>query len=157
LKIQNNKLVNYPATFKTEDFWRGPTVGGFADLLAEVAKETPEKFIEDLNSFKDTGYIYEILKGVKDAWNEKTIIDWAKLFRFIELYIYRNEFWEDKFIIEKGEWLGGADHEWIGSIVAELIQDGTRDDDRAFPEEHFGKAARIPNNFYRKSTTCRPS
>ncbi|MEW6419544.1 MAG: hypothetical protein AB1480_15760 [Nitrospirota bacterium] len=145
ITMPNDKLTEFFATFKTKDFWRGPTVGGLADLIAEVVKENPEKFIEDLNPFKDTGFIYgyEILKGIKDAWNGKKFFDWTKLLQFIELYTDRKEFWEDKFIVERGEWLGGADHQWIAGIVAELIQDGARDDSWAFPEQHFEKAEKI--------------
>ncbi|MEW6068786.1 MAG: toll/interleukin-1 receptor domain-containing protein [Nitrospirota bacterium] len=145
MKMPNDKLAEFLATFKTKDSWRGPTVGGLAELLAEVAKENPEKFIEELNPLKDTGfiYVYEILKGVKDAWNGKKIINWNKVFEFIELYIDRKEFWEDKFIVEKSEWLGGADHQWITGMVAELIQDGIRDDSWAFPEQYFEKAEKI--------------
>ena len=145
LKMPNDKLAEYLATFKTKDFWEGPTVGGLAELLAEIAKENPEKFIDNLMPFKDAGFIYgyEILKGVRDAWNGKKIFDWDKLFQFIELYIDRKDFWEDKFIVERGDFLGGANHQWISGMVAELIQDGTRDDSWAFSESHFEKAEKI--------------
>lgn len=145
LKMPNEKLAEYLSTFKTKDAWKGPTVGGLAELLSGTAKEAPEKFIKDLSPFKDTGfiYVYEILKGIKDAWNGKKILDWTKLFEFIESYMDRKGFWEDKFIVKEGDWLGGADHEWIAGVVAELIQDGTRDDSWAFPEEHFEKAEKI--------------
>lgn len=145
IKMPNDKLAEFLATFRTKDSWRGPTVGGLSDLIAEVAKEMPDKFIEDFTPFKDAGfiYIYEILKGIKDAWNGKKIIDWNKVFKFITLYISRKEFWEDEFIVEKNEWLGGAKHQWIAGIVSEIIQDGTRDDAWAFPEQHFEKAEEI--------------
>jgi hypothetical protein len=145
IKMPNDKLAEFVATFKTKDSWQGPTVGGLADLIAEVAKEMPEKFIDGMNPFKDTGYIYiyEIMKGIREAWNGKKNIDWNKVFEFIEQYIDRNEFWEDNFIVEKDEWLGGADHQWVVGIVAELIQDGTRDNSWAFPEQHFEKAEKI--------------
>ncbi|MEW6409705.1 MAG: hypothetical protein AB1488_06290 [Nitrospirota bacterium] len=145
IKMSNDKLAEFLAEFRTKDSWRGPTVGGLSDLMAEVAKEMPEKFVEDFTPFKDTGfiYIYEMLKGIKDAWNEKKIIDWNKVFDFIIPYINRKEFWEDKLIVEKNEWLGGANHQWIAGIVSELIQDGTRDDVWAFPEQHFEKAKEI--------------
>lgn len=145
IKMPNDKLAEFLAAFKTKDFWNGPTVGGLTDLIAEVAKEMPEKFIENLSPFKDTGfiYIYEILKGIKDALNAKKIIDWDKIFDFIIHYINRKEFWEDKFIVEKDEWLGGANHDWVVGIVAELIQDGTRDDAWSFPEQYFEKAEQI--------------
>lgn len=144
-RMTNDKIAEFLSSFKTEDVWRGPTVGGLADLLAEVAKEMPDKFTNDLSPFKNKGfiYIYEILKGFKEAWDGKKLIDWDKVFEFIKFYIDREEFWEDKFIVEKDEWLGGATHQWIAGITAELIQDGTRDDDWAFPEQHFEIAEKI--------------
>ena len=39
--------------------------------------------------------------------------------------------------------LGGADHEWITGIVADLIQEGTRDDSWVFSKEHFAQAEKI--------------
>lgn len=145
VKMSNDKLAEFLSKFRTKDSWRGPTVDGLSDLMAEVAKEMPKKFVEDFTPFKDTGfiYIYEILNGIKDAWNEKKIIDWNKIFEFIIPYINRKEFWEDKFIVEKNERLGGANHPWIAGIVSELIQDGTRDDAWAFPEQYFKKAEEI--------------
>jgi hypothetical protein len=145
VKMSNDKLAEFLSKFRTKDSWRGPTVGGLSDLMAEVAKEVPEKFIENLTPFKNTGYIYiyEILKGIKDAWNGKKIIEWNKVFEFIEQYIDRKEFWEDEFIVEKDEWLGGAKHNWVVGMVAELIQDSTRDDAWSFPEQHFKKAEEI--------------
>ena len=147
MQISNDKLAEYLSTFKTIDYWRGPSVGGLAEVLAEVAKEMPDKFTKELSAFKDTGfiYVYEIFKGIREAWNSKKSVDWAKLFKFMELYINKKEFWDDKFIVEKGEgeWLGGADHQWIVGIVAELIEDGTRDDAWAFSEEHFEDAEKI--------------
>lgn len=145
VKTPNDKLAELFGTFRTKDSWRGPTVGGLAGIIAEVAKEMPEKFIEGFTQFKDTGfiYIYEILSGIRNAWNGKKIIEWNKVFEFIEQYIDRKEFWEDEFIVEKDEWLGGAKHNWVVGMVAELIQDGTRDDAWSFPEQHFKKAEEI--------------
>jgi len=141
LKLTNDKLAEFLATFETKDSWRGPTVGGLAGLVGKVAKEMPGKFIDDMKPFKDTdfSYIYEILIGIRDAWNEKKIIDWNKVFIFIKPYIDRKEFWEDKFIVEEDR----ANHHWIAGIVAELICDGARDDAWAFPEQDFGKVEEI--------------
>lgn len=145
INMANDKLSEFLATFRTKNSWRGPTVGGLSNLIADAAKEMPEKFIEDSTPFKDTGfiYVYEILSGIRNAWNGKKIIDWNKVFEFTIHYIGRKEFWEDNFIVEKNEWLGGANHQWIAGIVSELIQDGTRDDAWAFPERHFEKAHEI--------------
>ena len=39
--------------------------------------------------------------------------------------------------------MGGAGHEWITGIIAELLQEGTRDDSWGFPEEYFEKASDV--------------
>ena len=148
IQMPNDKLAEFFATFKTKDSWRGPSVGGLAGIIGEVAKEMPEKFINDFELFKDTGftYIYKILSGIRDAWNEKKkklIIDWNKVFVFIKPYIDRKEFWDDIFLVEKDGWFGEANHQWIAGIVTDLIQDGTRNDEWAFSEEHFEIAQEI--------------
>ncbi len=145
LKMPNDSLADYLAKFKTQDPWKGPTVGGLAEMLYQVAKESPEKFVENFTPFKDTGfvYIYKILNGILEAWRNKKPFNWSKLFQFIVDYTNREDFWDDKFIVEKGKWLTGADHKWIIGIVAELIQEGTRDDSWAFSEDHFEEAEKI--------------
>ena len=144
IKMPNDKLVKFLATFKTEDLWKGPTIEGLTTLIGEVAKEMPEKFLNDMGSFKNTGftYIYEILNGIRNVWNGKKNIDWNRLFVFIKPYIDRKEFWEDKFIVENDR-RGGVTHHWIAGIVSDLIQDGTRDDAWAFHEQYFEKAEEI--------------
>ena len=145
LRMPNEELAEFLSTFEANDFWEGPTVGGLSDMLKAAVRERPDKFINDLSPFLNTGYIYiyDILRGTKDAFNEKKGIDWGKLFTFIELYIKRKEFWEDKFIVKKGDFHGEANHLWVTGAIGELIQDGTKDDAWAFPEEYFDKGKEI--------------
>jgi hypothetical protein len=145
LRMTNIELTEFLSKFKTKDFWEGPTVGGLSDILREAVKTDPNKFIDDLIPFENAGfiYIYRILDGFRDAWKEKKAIDWGKIFDFVSTYIQRQQFWDDEYIVEQGEWLGGADHNWITGITAELIEESTRDDSWAFSEDYFDKARRI--------------
>ncbi|MBF0344780.1 MAG: hypothetical protein HQL06_11180 [Nitrospirae bacterium] len=149
IRSTNEELAKELKDFKPDDKWETPTVGGFAKLLSEVARVEPEKFANDLTPFEQTGYIYvyELLTGIKDAWSAKEFIDWNKywsnLFEFIDLYTRKEEFWNDEYIVKKGDWLGGADHRWVIGIIAELIQEGTREDSWAFPEKYLDKAKEI--------------
>jgi hypothetical protein len=141
-----NELSSYLKDFKSKGFWEeAPTVGGLARLIKECAAEQPNKFIDNLSPFINTGfiYIYEILDGAREAWNKKQDIAWGKLFEFMHLYINRDEFWKDEFIIDKGDFLGGANHFWIIGATMQLVQDGTRDDSWAYGEEHFSKVEEI--------------
>jgi len=143
LQKTNKELANFLFTFKPNNYWEGPSVGGLSNTLKEVVKEHPQKFSDDLNPFLKTGYIYvyDIIWGIRDAWESRIIFDWGKLFDFIEKYIAPEDFWIDRFTIKDDEW--EANHFWILGIVGELIKKGIIKEDRFFPEEHFQKAQEI--------------
>jgi hypothetical protein len=145
LGMTNVELAEFLSGFKTRDSWEGPTVGALSDVLKEAVKADPNKFADNLEPLEKAGfiYIYKILDGLKEAYKEKKDFSWGKLFDFINRYIKKDQFWKDGYIIEKDEWLGGADHEWVRGIIAELIEEGTRDDSWAFSEEYFEKARDI--------------
>lgn len=144
LQMPNKELAELLSNAKTEGFWESPTVGGLADMLKEAVKDQPEKFISDLSPSLKTGYlyIYEILWGIRDAWNNKKLIEWGKLLDFVNKYISHNDFWQDKYqMVEDDHW--HANHQWVVGEIGELIQDGTKDDSWAFPEEHLTVAQEI--------------
>lgn len=145
LKMPNRELADFLKEFRTESFWEGPTVGGLAKAIKDVAIQNPEKFTNDLYPFMNSYfiYVYKILDGVLEAWKQKKTISWNNIFMFLDDYVNRKEFWGDHFILRKGEWLEGADHYWIIGPVTELIGEGTRDDAWAFSEELLEKAEKI--------------
>ena len=146
LRMSNVELAEYFKSFRTKDFWKGPTVGGLAELLGEVAKEDPGRFFEDMNPFMNVGYlyVYNIISGIKGAWNEKRSIDWGKLLSFIRGYFNREDFWDNSFVIESPEWPTSlADYKWMVGVIAELIEYGTRDAQWLMPEELFDEAQEI--------------
>jgi hypothetical protein len=144
--LSKNELPLYLKEFKSKDYWEeGPTVRGLAGLIKECAAEQPNKFIDNLSPFIDAGfiYIYEILDGAREAWSKKLDINWSKLFEFMHLYITRDVFWNDEFIVEKEDFFGGANHFWIISVISDLIREGTRDDSWAFDAQYLKKAEQI--------------
>ncbi len=145
LRITNDELALKMKEFRSEKKWEGMTVAGFSNTLKDAVTADPKKFVEDLNPFEEVGfiYIYKIMDGLKDAWKGKKDFNWVKVFRFATLYINKGQFWRDDFVVEKDEWLGGATHEWVTGIIAEFIEEGTRDDSWAFSEDHFDKAKEI--------------
>jgi len=143
LQMTNTELADFLFTFKPTNYWKGPSVIGLSETLKKVVKEKPEKFTDDLNPFLETGfiYVYDIIWGIRDAWENNRIFDWGKLLEFIEKYITSIDFWNNKFNIKDDEWK--ANHFWILGIVGELIKKGTIEESRFFPEEHFQKAQEI--------------
>jgi hypothetical protein len=145
LKITNSELALKMKEFRSEKRWEGKTVEGFSVALKSAVTADPNKFVENLNPFKEVGfiYVYKIIDGLKDAWKGRKDLNWDKLFEFINSYVKKDEFWNDALVVEKGEWLGSADHEWVIGIIAELIEEGTTDDSWGLSEEYFDKAKEI--------------
>jgi len=145
LELTNEELAERLKEFKSKDRWEGPNIDGLAGALKDAVASTPEKFTADLTPFEGLGYIYvyKILDGIVNAWNEKKNIDWHNIFQFVNSYIHEDAFWNDEIVVEKGEWLGGATHEWVVSMIAELVQAGSKDDAWAFPEKYIGDAQEI--------------
>jgi len=143
LRMSNAKIANYLINFKEKDHWEGPTIGGLSIILKSCVEEYPEKFVEGLNEFFHLGYlyIYDILHGIKDGWKNKKSINWANLFKFIKRYIKRSGFWKDKYIVDGDNW--PASHYWITGMIGELVQEGTKDDNWVFSEDHFDDAKEI--------------
>jgi hypothetical protein len=143
LKINNDDFAKFLSIFKPRDFLEGPSIDGLSNMIKETVNEKPEKFISDLSSFLSTGYlyIYDILWGVRDAWNNKKSIDWEKLFIFIKQYISGDDFWQDKYKTYNAGW--NATHKWVIGMIGELIQDGTKDDNWAFKENQLPVAQEI--------------
>ena len=143
LKMSNTKLAEYLKNFKTVNYFEGPTVNALSEILKNVSQQSPDKFIDDLKPFLTTAYIYiyEMLCGIRDAWKERKIIDWGKIFEFIKEYINTNDFWEDRYTLEDDDWK--ATHFWIIGIISEFIKEANAEDLWAMPENYLQNAQEI--------------
>ena len=131
--MSNEELAKYLSTFQPKDRWEGPSIYGLSGILRGIAQEKPEKLTDELGPFLNTGYlyVYDILEGINEAWNKRKSLDWKRIFEFIKLYIEKDEFWQDKYVIQDDM----AKHKWIVATIGRLIRDGTRDDAWAFSED----------------------
>ncbi|MEW5923509.1 MAG: hypothetical protein AB1746_05930 [Candidatus Zixiibacteriota bacterium] len=132
------KLADYLESYRSKDQWRGPNVNALADNIHAAAKEKPEHFVDKIDLFLDTRflYIYEILFGLRDAWRENKNINWQKLLPFLTRYVDRKSFWNDELVVQDDEYK--AKHGWIVGMIAWLIQDGTESDKHAIDMELNG-------------------
>jgi len=134
----NKKLAEIINKFKQKDLFSSEsTAEGLATNIENVVGKHPEKFVEDLGPFIDTGYYYvsHILSGLKIAWKNKIIFDWNKALVFIQKYINRTEFWENKLSASSG--IYNATSNWIIGNIGELIQEGVSDDEWSIPVSNF--------------------
>lgn len=143
LRMSNEELVIFLKSFKTVDHWEGPSVEALSLTLKDTVQDNPEKFVQNLQPFLDAGYlyVYRILYGIKDAWNQKKDINWKKLLEFTTQYIDRDDFWKDKYTTPDDDLR--AAHGWVTGMIGELIQDGTKDDSWAFSKNYLRSAQDI--------------
>ena len=86
-------------------------------------------------------YVYNILRGIEDAWQEKKSFDWGKLFDFAKEYINKPDFWKEAEETQGEDWL--VTYDWIINVIADLIKNGTRDDSWAFADYYLDIAEKL--------------
>lgn len=138
-KMSNEELADFLKKFKTKHPWNGPTEGGLAEQLRQIAKSKPSKFVDNMMPFINTAYyyIYDIFWGLVDAWDKNEPFNWGSLLDFVYEYINRDNFWNKKLGI-KGDL--NADFLWVTGVVGKLIQVGAKSDEHAFAQELNEKA-----------------
>ncbi|MGE0269476.1 MAG: hypothetical protein AB7S78_13585 [Candidatus Omnitrophota bacterium] len=145
------ELVKYLADFKGADFWHGvfegePDKEGLADTLQAAVKEEPKKFTDGLEALVglDYFYLHRILRGLKDAGASGKELDWNKIFDFYLEYLKRGKDNITKEALEaQGEDSGKGRYLWIIDAIVNLIEDGSKDDNKAFLPEYFDKVEQI--------------
>jgi len=137
LQMSNQDLAIFLSNFKDEEHWKGPSVNGLSKLLEEVARENPKKFTDDMTPFLKTGYLYvsDIIRGIRNAWEDNKIFSWNNLLEYIKGYIDREDFWNDKYIAKDD--YRNANHFWVLGGIGELIKKGIIDDSRYLSEQNY--------------------
>lgn len=106
-------------------------------------KTKPDKFTKDLQPFlqADKNDIFHLIYNLSEAWKNKRYFDWNNLFNFISSFLDKINFSE---INEPPDYKSGSvSIKDIIGYIGNLIQDGTRTDDNAFPPECNEKARKI--------------
>ncbi len=144
IKMTNEEIYNFIYTFKSDD-WRGPNIEGLADSLSKAVAMKPGKFVDGLDFFVDTLYIYEnkIIHGFLDAWKDRLDFNLDKVLDFCSQCITSDKFLRGELNNPKDGWR--ADKGWVKNAVSELISEGFRKDDYAFDKKHLVKVSHLFN------------
>ena len=113
-------------------------IEGLADSFKNCVLENPEKFTNNIKPFLNVPRIYQhaLLWGLGGAWRSKKDINWQVVFDFIFKLIASEDFWNE-------EYKGYNYRNWIISQIADLIEEGTKDDNHAFSPEFLPVAENI--------------
>ena len=139
--LSNVQIAEYLTNFKETEVFRksDPTERGLAQTLERCVEAYPQKFINDLLPFEHVSsfYQYSLLHGFLTAWRDKNSFNWSPLLKFISQILSLEQFWTEKYET------GFNYRNWILSTAADLIKEGTKDDEQAFDVQFLPLAEEI--------------
>lgn len=139
LNKPNEEIAEYLKEYKEERGWRNPSIGGLSNTFRSCVSENPEKFANNMKPFLKVQRVYQhaLLWGLDEAWRLNKDFKWDNIFNFILKIMKSNNFWNEKY--EEGS----NYRNWIISQIADLIEDGTKDDKHTFNNQLLPKAENI--------------
>ncbi|MGH7800441.1 MAG: hypothetical protein ACREOW_07395 [Thermodesulfobacteriota bacterium] len=139
IKKTNSEIAEYLKSFEETGGWRQPSKEGLSAIFRKCVIENPEIISIDLEPFLNVQRIYQhsLIWGFLDAWNSNKNFDWKSLLNFIHNLLTLDEFWREEFSNQYNY------RHRIISMTADLIGDGTKDDNHAFDPSLLPKAEEI--------------
>ncbi|HHT9106809.1 MAG TPA: SIR2 family protein [Candidatus Wujingus californicus] len=136
----NPEIAEYLNSFKETVGLKPSTRDDLSNMFRISVSNNPEKFSIDLEPFLNVYKMYQhsLLWGLVEAWRNKRKFEWGKLFAFILKLIEPDEFWKESYDENQYNY-----RDSIISQIAELINEGTRDDSHAFDPELLPAAEKI--------------
>lgn len=140
---EDGTLIERLNSFKPGDFWRGPTLGGLVAALENAVASKPNTFLPLLSDFHSAKvpFQYAVIQGYKKLFdpsnNAKPSFDWKvawpKLMALFSELVGQHSLWLKSEESEKVDLV--PTREWIRSLIASFLENGTRDDKTAYPPE----------------------
>lgn len=141
-KKTNDEIAAYINSYKEagETSWKNFTRVDLVSAIRRFVSKDPIRFSTNLTPFLSVNRAYQqaFLRGFEEAWRNNKDFDWNELLPFMKQIIESESFWSE----EKKE--GEDDYNrWIADSIADLIEEGTKDDKHAFSPELLPIAEQI--------------
>lgn len=134
----NEDIAVYLKTYKEEPKkWEDhlSAIDKLSSGFGQYVRKNPTKITANLEPFADLPYKlqHSLLAGLCDVWQSQEEIEWREVLIFCLKIVENNGFWET-----------ADDHrDWIVRKIADLIENGTRDDSHAFDKQYLHLAEEI--------------
>lgn len=130
-KMTNIEIAAYINSYKEKDevFREDNTRINLAPFVRKLISNDSIRFSSDLTPFLSVPRKYqnELLRGFEEAWKNNKDINWENLLLFMKELIDNSSFWKEEKNSEVFDY-----NRWIADTIANLIQEGTRNDKHAF-------------------------
>lgn len=139
---EDKSLIKRLNEFQQPNMWQGSTIRALVESLEEAIGINPLIFLHLLSEFLEAKrpYQYGAIKGFKNLWDspkEKQPhldwnVAWERLISFFEQLLGNPDFWNEE-VVQNQDMT--PTREWIPSIIADFLNNGTKDDDKAYSPE----------------------
>ena len=132
MKKTNAEIAAYINSYKEKDeiSRKDHTRENLASSVRKFVSNDPLRFSTDLTPFLSVPrkYQHELLRGLEEAWRNNKDFDWNELLPFMKELIEDGSYWsEEKKDDDKYDY-----NRWITDTIADLIHEGTKNDEHAF-------------------------
>ncbi|MCK4241164.1 MAG: hypothetical protein KAX30_06040, partial [Candidatus Atribacteria bacterium] len=136
----NAEIVDYLNSFKEVRGWEEPSERGLSDAIRKCVTDNPEKFSTDLKPFLNVHRMYQhsLLWGLWEAWRAKKTFEGDEILKFMLKIVESDSFWKEEEVTGRYNY-----RNQVISVIAELIEEGTKDDNHAFSPELLQLAEKI--------------
>lgn len=144
LHMSPEVLSTYLRDFEPSNAWNAPSRRGLADALAQAVRQSESGYMDSLADFIEAHPAYQqaVLSGIRGRWVEdKTSVDWVKVLHFAHEIVLSAQFIDG--VREDATVFNEPTHHWVAREVADLIQAGISEEERAIPQDLLGPASAI--------------
>ena len=124
-----------------------PGLESLAKEFRQLIKADPLRYYFFLCKFSelDLAYIHAILEAFGDLRTEKAKLPWdsiwLELLHFCSIVKSQNRFWAPENVEERGAFV--ANRHWVVGSIGRLIEEGTKSDENAIPEDNLRRAEEL--------------
>lgn len=134
LSKSNIEIINIISGYKPTGEFPNASPNGLYRTFQSAVELSPTKFTQNLKPFQIQNYhmLSSLFNGLEEAWKQKRDILWENVIDFTLKLIQENWFWKPTDIDRDRHY---NYYDWTLSAIGDLLQEGCKIDDWAFPEK----------------------
>lgn len=131
---KNEEIFKYINSYQPQRNSSNTSLEGLYGTFQSAVETDPKKITQELSSFKIQNYqlLSSLYSGLEEAWKQRKDFSWKNVIKFTLELLKEEWFWKPT---EKDRSHHYDYFSWTLSAIGDLIEEGCRTDEWAFPEE----------------------